>query len=231
MPRLYFIVRLEADNETRSSWRTKDITMTGLPMALEADTMRSVETHTVIDDDTTSTAWTYLVAFEMIKMEGKDIHVAYRTASRDDALQRFKKISQSVIEGDEERIKDDNLWNTDIEDDEDEDEDERHKRNTNDKAEIPFRGEAYIKIKLRQDSYLRYELTSVDVEDRANRKVTNRMLTKEETERGESWKWQRPSARKTWTYLMMKKRRYKYRKVVLRNYLSEDVVHPDWTQP
>jgi hypothetical protein len=68
-----------------------------------------VETYTVIDDDTTSTAWTYIVAFEMIKMEGKDIHVAYGTASRDDALQRFKKISQSVIEGDEERIKDDNL--------------------------------------------------------------------------------------------------------------------------
>jgi hypothetical protein len=111
----------------------------------------------------------------MIKMKDKDIHISYGTASHDKVLQRFKKISQHVIEGDEERMNNDNIWNADIED---ENEDERHEHGTNDKAKISFRGEACIKIKLRQDSYLWYELISVDVEDRVNWKVTEQDVDK-----------------------------------------------------
>jgi hypothetical protein len=133
MPRLYFILRFEADDETRSSCRTKDITMTGLPMALEADTVRTVKTYTAIDDDTTGTPWAYLVAFEIIKIEGKGIHVSYDTASRDDALQRFKKTPEYVIEGDKERPKNDKLLNADLGD---EHEDEGYEHETDYKAEF-----------------------------------------------------------------------------------------------
>jgi hypothetical protein len=117
MPRLYLMLRFEADNETRSSCRTTDITITGLPAALEADRLRTVKTYMVIDDHDPSGPWTYRVAFEIINMDGKDMHVVYSTVSRDDTLRQLKKILGYIREGDEERIENDNIRNRDPDDD------------------------------------------------------------------------------------------------------------------
>jgi hypothetical protein len=50
MPRLHFIVRFEAETQTSSSCTTKDTTVTGFPVALETDPMRTVKTYIVIEN-------------------------------------------------------------------------------------------------------------------------------------------------------------------------------------
>ncbi|EAT78839.2 hypothetical protein HBH56_120580 [Parastagonospora nodorum] len=162
MPSLYFIVRFEAANESKSSCRTRDITITGLPAALEADTTRTVKTYTVIDEEVAGGPWTYRVAFDIINMNGKDVHVSYGSVSRDDALHHLKEITDSVKEHDAERVKNDNMRNKDPEDD------IYDAPDSNDKAEIQWEDDTCIKIRLRRDSFLWYKLYIVDVEDRAN---------------------------------------------------------------
>jgi len=165
MPRLYFIVRFEADNEMRSSCRTKDITITGLPAALEADTMRTIKTYTVIDEEVAGGPWTYRVAFEIINMDGKDMHVSYGSVSRDDTLQRLNGIVNIVKKHDADRIKNDNIGNKDPEDE------IYDMPDSNDRAGVGREVDKCVKIRLRADRFLWYELFVVDVEDRANWKA------------------------------------------------------------
>lgn len=165
MPRLYFIVRFEADNEMRSSCRTKGVTITGLPAALEADTTRTVKTCTVIDEEVAGGPLTYRVAFEIINIDGKDMHVSYGSVSRDDAFQRLNGIAKMVKEHDPDRIKNDNMGNKDPEDE------IYDVPDSNDRAGVGREVDMCVKIRLRADRFLWYELFIVDVEDRANWKA------------------------------------------------------------
>ncbi|KAH3968339.1 hypothetical protein HBH98_170730 [Parastagonospora nodorum] len=166
MPSLYFIVRFEAANESKSSCRTRDITITGLPAALEADTTRTVKTYTVIDEEVAGGPWTYRVAFDIINMNGKDMHVSYGSVSLDDALHHLKEITNFAKEHDAERIRNDNMRNKDPEDD------SYDAPDSNDRAEIQWENGTCVKIRLRRDSFLWYELYTVNVEDRANWKAS-----------------------------------------------------------
>jgi hypothetical protein len=161
MPLIHFIVRFEADNATKSSCRTFDITKNGLPLALEVDTKRTVKTYTVIDDKANDGPWTYTFAFEIIKMEGKDMHVSFGTVSYTDAVDRMVDVVDRMREIDPERIRNDNTWNKDPEDEMYDVED------TEDRAEITWETDHCVRIRLREKKFLWYELCTVNAEDRA----------------------------------------------------------------
>jgi len=158
MPQVYLIVRFDSTNESKPSYRTHDITITGMPIILADDHTRLVKDYTIIDDKALDGPWTYRVAVDIIKMAGKGLHISYGATSRDEALQKLDEIPYFAKESDKERRKDDHVP----------------------KARSDWLGETCVRIKLREDSYCWYELISADVEDLAKYKAVEESADHEE---------------------------------------------------
>jgi hypothetical protein len=185
MPKLYLIVRFECHNATQPSCRTHDISITGMPIALEDDHTRLLATYTVIDNEAPNGPWTYRVAADIIKMTGRGLHISYGSMSRDGAMERLQKIPEFAKENGEERQKhyqtesDDLLpW--------EEVETEGNSGPEYTEAEIRWMNKTCVRIKLRSDSYCWYKLVSADVEDMSKYKAVEEKEAeeKEEVEKG-----------------------------------------------
>jgi hypothetical protein len=142
MPRLYLIVRLESTKaSTKPSYKTHDISITGVPAALSDDPTRMIATYTVIDEQS---QWTYLVGVEINDVDGDDIHISYGTLSHGDAMHILQQMPDYIKEIDK----------------------TRHKVARKTPAAVEKAGDACIEIKLRDDMFLWYEIVTVDVVDR-----------------------------------------------------------------
>ncbi|KAF2821293.1 hypothetical protein CC86DRAFT_426530 [Ophiobolus disseminans] len=149
MPTLYLIVRFDSNNHLQPSYRTHDITLTGLPILLANDETRTVQEYMIIDEEVTNDPRIYRIAVDIDKMAGKTLHISYGTTSRDDALKRLQNIPTFAEESGKERGGDDH----------------------NTRARIKWMGQTCVRIKLRESSFCWYELVPVDVEDRATDKA------------------------------------------------------------
>jgi hypothetical protein len=65
MPKLYFIVRHDSTTNSKPSCRTVDISVTGMPFALESDKTRLVETYTVVDEEASDGPWVYDIPIQV----------------------------------------------------------------------------------------------------------------------------------------------------------------------
>ncbi|KAF1917345.1 hypothetical protein BDU57DRAFT_162245 [Ampelomyces quisqualis] len=144
MPQLYLLVRSESEEKILPPHKVTDITITGLPASLEFDTEKIVDTYTVTDNDAADGPWAYRVAVHIDKEAfcEKGLHISYGTMSREDALERLKKIPKSVKEANKMREGDEN-------------------------AGVKWASTTCVRIRLRKERYMWYELITVDVEDRA----------------------------------------------------------------
>jgi hypothetical protein len=179
MPRLHFIVRFDSSSSVKPTYRATDISITGLPAALEYDETRLFDTHTVIDGEVPGGPWTYRVAIEIAKEANKGLHIVYGTSDRNDAVQRLQSISKWIPEGKEERQRSYEAINHYLE------ERKRDIEDENFEAQVLSSSQTCVKIKLRKRSFCWYELVSADVADRdkVDTKETTDLNRSEEQER------------------------------------------------
>jgi hypothetical protein len=101
MPRLYLIVRFESTEvSTKPSYKTHDISITGIQAALIDDPTRKVSTYTVVDE---RAGWTYLVALEINDVGGDDVHICYGTLSHGKVLYTLQHMPDYIKEVDKTR--------------------------------------------------------------------------------------------------------------------------------
>jgi hypothetical protein len=87
MPRSYFIVRFESSDKYQPSYKTLDVTINGVLTTLSGDHTRMVSKYKILDQENPGGPWPYLVAVEIIKVAGDNVHVSYGTTSYSDVLQ------------------------------------------------------------------------------------------------------------------------------------------------
>jgi hypothetical protein len=95
MPRLYLIVRFETSENIQPSYKTSDVTITGIPAVLSENPTRLCSTYTIIDEDDPGGPWTYRVAVDILKVANAAVHISYGTISYNDALQRLQNHTKS----------------------------------------------------------------------------------------------------------------------------------------
>lgn len=162
MPQFHLIVRTESEEKVLPPHKITDITITGLPADIEFDKSKIFDTHTVIDSEANNGSWTYRIAVHIDKEPSceRDVHISYGTMDREDALRRLRTIPDAVIEANESRGEAD------------------------EKASAKWCGMTLIHIRLRRDTWMWYELVTVDVED-CGKWVANE---EKETEEGRAGK-------------------------------------------
>jgi hypothetical protein len=154
MPRLYLIVRLESiEASTKPSYKTHDISITGVPAALSDDPTRIISACTVIDEQS---QWTYLVGVEINEADGDDVHVSYGTLSHKEAMHVLEQMPDYIKEIDK----------------------TRHKVAQKTPAAVEKAGDVCIMIKLRDDMFLWYEVVIIDVLDREMYKAQKEDVSK-----------------------------------------------------
>jgi hypothetical protein len=141
MPRVHLILRFDSSSDKKPLLETSDITTNGDPACSKTENPYGTTTYTIIDDKTDDT---YRVTIEVPRKDNDNVHVSYGSTSREDVLPRLTKIPGYMRESDIKRTE--------------------HQGDNVDKAVISWWGDSCIRIKLRKDSFMWYEVVAIDVE-------------------------------------------------------------------
>lgn len=141
MPQVHLILRFDSSSDRKPLFETSDIMNTGEPASSKTKDDRVTTTYTVVNDKTDDI---YRVAVDIPRKNNDNVHVSYGSMSREDVLQRLAKIPGYMRESDIKRTE--------------------HQGDYVDKAVISWWGDLCVRIKLRKDSFMRYEVVALDVE-------------------------------------------------------------------
>lgn len=143
MPHVYLIVRFTTKTHDKPAYSTTDVTMKGISRALYDDASRRFTAYEVDNEDPQNgQPARYLIAVDVDRHAVDEVKVSYGTTHYEDTKFRFHRLPKQIKESDKERLK----W-------------EGH---TNDKAVIRLEGETGIRVKMRSNSFLWYELVTID---------------------------------------------------------------------